>query len=277
MIALQGKHAHAHRALHGIRIFHKNPFVCGRNRNKVSPFRFAEILTERFPAEQILYPPHTIIAHFSGNVNRTVPRMIMPVVELPEHGRVYPVIILFLHQPPAGMRFAIHRFHQRPVRQKIHFGRIDHELLDIIIYDNTQLLLRKYWFFHDRLQYLQSLRQVFIQRIKRDVGIFRCAGQLQPCAVIVQLLRYFQSAVPQRSFTQHTVGEQSLQRLRLLPASAFHQQVYAYHFIIAGIENVQKYAVGHDGASGHLYGQMLDIPYFRLDGSVQKHHQSTIH
>ena len=209
-MAFQRKHPHANRTLHGIRMFYKNSFIHGRNRNKLPPFRFAEVFAERFLTKHIFYPPYTIIAHLSGNVNRAVPGMIMPVVKLFEYSRIYPAIILFLHQSSARMHLTIYSFHQRPMRQKIHFGRVDHELLDIIFYYNTQLLLRKYRLFYDGLQYFQRLWQIFVQRIKSNIRIFRCAGQLQPGTVIVQLLRYFPRTVPKRPFAQHTVRKQSL-------------------------------------------------------------------
>ena len=97
--------------------------------------------------KHIFYPPYTIIAHLSGKRKSYSSRndnagRINSLVQ-----QVYPAIILFFcTSRPARMHLS-YSFHQRPMRQKIHFGRVDHELLDIIFYYNTQLLLRKYRFF----------------------------------------------------------------------------------------------------------------------------------
>ena len=164
---------------------------------------------------------------------------------------------------------AVQSLHQSAVRQKVHLGRVDKKLLDIIVYNHSQLFLGKYRLFDDRLQYVKRLGKVFIQRIKGDIGILGCTGQFQPGSVIVQLFRYLGGIVASGALAKHAVRKQRLQGLFLLPSAACHEEIDTCHFIVTGIEHAQWYAIRQLDTFRPLHHQLFRFENPGLVTSVQ--------
>ena len=195
--------------------------------------------------------------------------MIIAVIESTQHLRRNMAVIFFLHHLSQHVACAQHCFHQRAVSQVVHFRHIHQKLPQVVFHHNTQFFFRKSRFLDNCLHHLQSLRQVFVQRIKGYIRILHAIRQLQPCSIVIQLFCYFGCCHPLRTFAQHPVGKQRLQRLCLSQQSSCHHHVNAYHFVVTGIQHIQFYAVGHYSAYRFLNVQVFRTAYRRLYVSVQ--------
>lgn len=72
------------------------------------------------------------------------------------------------------------------------------------------------------------------------------------------------------TFTQHPVRKQSLQFLRLLPASPGKKHIYAYHFLFTRINNSQRNTVWQRHSNGRKYTKIFQGLYFRLYRTIHK-------
>ena len=57
------------------------------------------------------------------------------------------------------------------MRQEVHLLHIHLELLDVVLYHRGQFVVREKWFLDQTLQYVECLRQVFVERIEGDEGM----------------------------------------------------------------------------------------------------------
>lgn len=80
-----------------------------------------------------------------------------------------------------------------------------------------------------------------------------------------------------RAFAQHPVRKQSLQFLRLLPASPGKKHIYAYYFLFTRINNSQRNAVWQRHSNGRKYTKIFRVCIsgcivrsIRLDSILQK-------
>ena len=168
-----------------------------------------------------------------------------------------------------GMRRPIKEIHQGAACQKLRFRRIDQELTDIGLQHNLQLLLREKRFLDHRLEHGQCLRKIFPQRIKRQIRIFRRTGQLQPSAIIIQPLGNLTGREAYRTLAQHPIGKQGLQRLLLMPAPSFEQQIHTHYIALTRIEHVDGNAVGHPHAGRFAHRRMSGLANGGRSSSVQ--------
>ena len=89
--------------------------------------------------------------------------------------------------------FSAARDYDNDYRLSLHLdlmGGIDQELADVRLQHHFQFLLREERFLDHGLQHRQRFGQILAQGVKRQVGIFRRTGQLEPRAVVVQALGY---------------------------------------------------------------------------------------
>ena len=109
---------------------------------------------------------------------------------MPQHPGRQAAVIILTQDVPQGMSGSEEEVHQGPPGQVLGLRGIDQELADVRLQHHLQLLLREERFLDHGLQHRQRFGQILAQGVKRQVGIFRRTGQLEPRAVVVQALGY---------------------------------------------------------------------------------------
>ena len=159
----QGKPSYLDGTLHGISFFDKHPFLgfrfrrvarCLRNDSPFSPMSVAEVFfdgTDNFGC------------NISGDVCRTVPGVVMCLVELPEYFGSNFVIILEYGISSQRMSGTEQRTVQLLARQDIYPFIVYQKLMLIGFQNGVELFFRKHCFLNHRSQDAECLRKVFVE------------------------------------------------------------------------------------------------------------------
>ena len=145
---------------------------------------------ERLLPEVFLHQAQATPVDPPGQVDGAVRRMVIAVIEMPQHPGRQAAVIILAQDVPQGMSGSEEEVHQGPPGQVLGLRGIDQELADVRLQHHFQFLLREERFLDHGLQHRQRFGQILAQGVKRQVGIFRRTGQFEPRAVVVQALGY---------------------------------------------------------------------------------------
>ena len=153
----------------------------------------------------------------------------------------------------------------------LHPRAIHQELLPVSLHHHFHFLLRE-GRIHQHVGYDgQGMRKVFVERIERDKAIVHRRRKFQPSTIVIQFLGYLGGCQRSGPLTKHTVGEQGLQGLCLMPLASSYQYVQTHHLLRTGTDDIQGHTILHPET---FRTEQLEIPH-RTDGgrclAIQAH------
>ena len=268
MVAADGDKPHAHGALQGVGALDEEAFVRGGAGLERGARGTLQALAERLRSKAGLQPAQTFVGHLARDIDGAAGRMIVAAVEVVQQfGSDAPVVGLTSHAS-AGMGVAVEGTHQPPMGQKVDLLLVYLELLDVVGHHRRQFGFGEGRFLHEALEHVERLWQVLVERIEGDEGMLGSTREVEPRAIIVELLGYLCGGIAAGAFAQHAVGEEGLEGILLVPASAFDEDVDTHHLVVARMEHTEGHTVGPHHPLGAAHGHGAGLAYRGLLGTV---------
>lgn len=268
MLAADGDHPQTHGALQGVGAPDEKPPAWGGAGHERGMGYASGRASERLLAEAGFQPSQTFVGHLARDVDGAASRMVVTAVEVVQQfGGDAPVVGLTSHAS-AGMGAAVEGTHQPPMGQKVDLLLVYLELLDVVGHHRRQFGFGEGRFLHEALEHVERLGQVLVERIEGDEGMLGSTREVEPRAIIVELLGYLGGGIAAGAFAQHAVGEEGLEGILLVPASAFDEDVDTHHLVVARMEHTEGHTVGPHHPLGAAHGHVSGLAYRRLMGTV---------